>query len=290
MAIKKLPSTGDAPRATGVPSSLVPGGDADSAGFPWEGRDFDHHGTAFADDTGETPEEWAAALSAVRSAQDAEAQAQAQARALVALSRIRLLIPLLAEAGDVGVTPEGRPVEKTQELSIVTVTAPDGRRALPVFSSVAAMRHWNPGARPIPVPGPQAALAAAQDGTDLLIIDPGTPEHEFGVRRTQLEAMALGRFVLPSWADPEVLAAFEASLAGDQRVRRIALSAGDPEARLLDAETRVILSLEPGLRQQDLDALIALLRQRWSQSEVIAARVDSLRVALNDSAQHDGAQ
>ena len=56
MAIKRLPSTGDAPRTTGVPESLVSGGSSDSAGFPWAGRTFDHHETAFADDDGATGE------------------------------------------------------------------------------------------------------------------------------------------------------------------------------------------------------------------------------------------
>ena len=68
MAIKRLPATGDAPRSTGVPESLVPGGAADSAGFPWEGRTFDHHGTAFADDDGSTPPELRAAVERVRAA------------------------------------------------------------------------------------------------------------------------------------------------------------------------------------------------------------------------------
>ncbi|WP_449283627.1 SseB family protein [Leucobacter sp.] len=287
MAIKRLPSTGDAPRSTGVPESLVPGGAADSAGFPWAGRSFDHHGTAFADDDGATPRAFAAAVAAVREAalqadrEDAERLrrlADAHAEAIRALSGCRVLIPLLAEAGDTGITPEGRAVEKSQELSIVTVAGPDGRRVMPVFSSVETMRSWNPEARPIPVPGPQAALAAAQEQTDLIIVDPGTPEREFGVRRTQLEAMALGARVLPAWADPAVIAAFDASVAEDHRVARIALAPGDPEARLLAPETEVILRLVPGLGREGLQELVAAAQQRWAADAIIAARVDSLRL------------
>lgn len=295
MAIEKLPSTGDAPRATGVPASLVPGGEVDSAGFPWQGRSFDHHDTAFGDDDGSTPSEWAAAVVAVRAAAaqateravDGEARearlgelAQAQAEAVRTLARTRLLIPLLAEAGDIGQTPEGRAVDKTQELSIVTVAGPDGRRVMPAFSSVEAMRAWNPQARPIPVPGPQAALAAAQEGTDLIVIDPGTREREFGVRRTQLEAMARGLRVLPAWADPEVLEAFRAAAAEAPQVRVVELAPGDPEARLLSPETDAILHLLPGLDREALGVLVAALQQRWAASEVIAGRVDSLRVVI----------
>jgi len=283
MAIKKLPSTGDAPRATGVPESLVPGGAADSAGFPWAGRDFEHHGTAFAGDDGSTPAELAAAVRGVRAAADRAdlgSLADAHADAIVALSRVRVLVPLLAEAGDTGLTPDGRTVEKSQELSIVTVAAPDGRRVMPVFSSVETMRAWNAEARPIPVPGPQAALAAAEEGTDLIIVDPGSPEQEFGVRRTQLQATALGERVLPAWADPVVLAAFRESAGRDPRVHGVALAPGDPEARLLAPETDVVLRLAPGLSREELGDLLGALQRRWSGSEVIASRVDSLRIAL----------
>ena len=293
MAIERLPATGDAPRATGVPESLVAGGEADSAGFPWEGRTFDHHGTAFAADDGASPAVLTEAVASVRAAAgraeewgsgqpgaDPLALANAISDAVVALSGCRLLVPLLAEAGDVGLTPEGRTVEKTQELSIVTVAAPDGRRMMPVFSSVETMRRWNREARPIPVPGPQAAIAAAQEGTDLIIVDPGTPEREFGVRRTQLEAMALGRRVPPAWADPEVLLAFRASLADEPRAIGVRLAPADPEARLLAPETEVILSLRPGLDREELRSLLEPLQGRWAASEVIADRVDSLRVVI----------
>lgn len=293
MAIKRLPSTGDAPRSTGVPESLVAGGAGDSAGFPWAGRTFDHHETAFAGDEGETPAELLAAVAALRSsdgpealrsATGQEALAAAISETVVALSRSRLIIPLLAEAGDFGETPEGKPVEKTQELSIVTLAAPDGRRVMPAFSSVETMHVWNPEARPIPVPGPQVAVAAAQEGTDLVIIDPGTPEREFGVRRTQLEAMALGQYVVPAWADPDVAAAFHTSLQSEPRVLDIELVAGDTSARLIGPELVVVLHLRPGLDQEGLNELIAAAQSRWAADEVIAARVDSLRVTIKGAA------
>ncbi len=287
MAIKRLPSTGDAPRSTGIPESIVPGGVSDSAGFPWAGRTFDHHETAFAGDDGETPEELRVAVEAVRNASGTEAASAVLAKAIadvvVELSRSRLMIPLLAEAGDIGVTPDGKTVEKTQELSIVTLSAPDGRRVMPAFTSVETMRTWNPEARPIPVPGPQVAVAAAQEGTDLVIIDPGTLEREFGVRRTQLEAMALGLHVVPAWSDAAVASAFQASVENDTRVLRIGLEPGDPSARLIAAETVVALQLRPGLGKAELSDVIARAQERWAADLVIAERVDSLRVVILSS-------
>lgn len=292
MAIKRLPSTGDAPRATGVPESLVPGGAGDSAGFPWAGRTFDHHGTAFADDAGETPAEVAAAVAELRraasaaeaatSAEDhwyAVAQiAEAHAEVIAALRQARVLVPMLAEAGELGVTPEGKTVEKTQELSIVTVAAPDGRRVLPVFSSVATLTTWNDEARPIPVPATQAALAAVQELTDLMILDAATPHAEYGVRRPALRALALGERYVPAWADEDVLAAFRAVAATEPAVAGLWLSPGDPEGRLLAPEVDTNVKLVGGLDRAELGALLQRLQAGWAASEVIADRVDSMRV------------
>lgn len=292
MAIKRLPSTGDSPRSTGVPDSLVPGGDGDSAGFPWAGRTFDHHETAFADDDGATPEgyraavgELRAAAQRLRSASTAADQADAleslgaaHAATLLELSRSRLLVPLVAEAGDVGETDEGRTVEKTQELSIVTVLGPDGRRVMPVFSSVETLRTWNAEARPIPVAGPQAALAAAQDDHALIIVDPGTSELEFGVRRPALRAVAEGEALRPAWCDPEVELAFGEAIASDSRVRYAAVVPGDPDGRLLAPEIDVVLGIAPGLDRDGLQAIVDAASASWANDRLIAERVDSLRV------------
>ena len=289
MAIQRLPSTGDKPRNTGIPESLVPGGDGDSAGFPWEGRTFAHHDTAFADDDGRTPEEYLVGLMRMREAAAALGSAPDQVRAiaelgatradwLTMLSNIRLLIPLVADAGELGQTPDGRIVEKTQELSIVTVAAPDGRTAMPVFTSTDAMQAWDPEARPIPVPAPQAAIAAAQEHTDLIIIDPASEATRAGVRRPELRGIAMGEAMLPAWADVDVRTAFLDASAGEPQLRALALIPGDAAGELEHAETEVRLLVAPGLHRDDLALLTQRLQDRWSRHPLIAERVDSLRV------------
>ncbi|MEJ6489503.1 SseB family protein [Leucobacter sp. USCH14] len=289
MAIKKLPSTGDAPRSTGVPESLHAGGSSDSAGFPWAGRTFDHHDTAFAGDDGRASERVAMLVRSVRdAARAAQAAAgaeeywsavgraaEAQADAIAGFAAERFLVPMLAEAGALGQTPDGRTVEKSQELSIVAVAAPDGRRVLPMFSSVDTLRHWNPEARPIPVRGSQAALAAAGDGAELIIIDPGTSECEFGVRRTALEALALGERVLPAWADAAVQEEFRRIGAADPRIEALWTAPGELENRLLQPEVTVLLRIAGDDRDTHGDVLQAL-QGRIAASDVVADRVDSL--------------
>ncbi len=117
-----------------------------------------------------------------------------QAAVVDAYRSARLLIPLVAEKGDHGIGAHGLEVDKTQELSIVTVAAPDGRRVLPVFTSVEAMGRWDAAARPVPADGARTALAAAADDTELIVIDPGSAT-EFVMRRPAVWAIAQGQTV-----------------------------------------------------------------------------------------------
>ncbi|WP_036964389.1 SseB family protein, partial [Promicromonospora kroppenstedtii] len=67
------------------------------------------------------------------------------------LAETRVLVPVLAEAGVVEQNPDGLAVDKEASSGVVALEAPDGRRALPVFTSVATMQAWRPDARPVPV-------------------------------------------------------------------------------------------------------------------------------------------
>jgi hypothetical protein len=247
------------------------GSPADSAGQPWEGRHFDDN--PFGDDDGSAPPALLGALAAFRAG-------EVGAEAVVdAVRTSRLLIPLVAELGDEGETEAGLRVDKSQELSIVTVSGPDGRSVLPVFSSVTAMQAWNPLARPVPADGRRVALAAAGEDTELVVLDP-TSETEFVLRRPAVWAVAQGEPWIPSDRDPQVAAAFEASIGSELGVHAVDLVAGDPGCRLVAEELVVRLALADGLTRQELDAILARLAQRWAADDVIATRVDSLRVQL----------
>lgn len=255
----------------------------DSAGQPWEGRTFEPNHAA--DDDGSAPEHLLEALRRFRARELGEVEV------VDAIRSARLLIPLVAhlgEADDHGHGHEhegvnGLRIDKSQELAIVTVTGPDGRTVLPAFTSVDAMRSWNPEARPIPAGAVRVAAAAVHEGTDLVVVDP-TSETEFVLRRPTILAIAQGIVWAPSHQDPAVLAAFVEGLEGEPAIGSIELVPGDPDARLAGPELIVRLELAPGLTRERLDELLGRVQLRWSSSQVIASRVDSMRVQLVASA------
>ncbi|MFS0793461.1 SseB family protein [Microbacterium sp. 1P10AE] len=254
---------------------MSPGTDdhrADSAGVPWEGRRFEsnpHSG----DDGSADP--------ALLVALQAFAAGEGDAGAVVEAYRsARLLIPLVAEKGDHGVGPHGLEVDKTQELSIVTVAAPDGRKVLPVFSSVDAMQRWDAKARPVPADGRRTALAAASEDTELIVIDPAS-ETEFVLRRPAVWAIAQGEPWEPAHVSPAVFTGLQESIAGELAVLDLAVEPGDPTGRLRGAELVVHLRLMAGLAQDELDAVLARLARRWAADDRIAVLVDSLTVKLH---------
>lgn len=244
---------------------------ADSAGVPWEGRSF--HANPHSGDDGSADPALLAALTAFRAGQ------AGQADVVDAYRSARLLIPLLAEKGDEGIGAHGLTVDKTQELSIVTVAAPDGRRVLPVFTSVEAMSRWDASARPVPAEGVRTAIAASSDQTDLIVIDPGSAT-EFVLRRPALWAIAQGHAWEPSFASPEVFAGLHESIGGELAVIDLAVEAGDPDARLRGPELIVRLELIHGLEQAELDAVLSRLATRWASDDRVAVLVDSLTVKL----------
>ncbi|MHB1171697.1 MAG: SseB family protein [Lacisediminihabitans sp.] len=244
---------------------------ADSAGVPWAGRHFDHN--SFSGDDGSAPERLIEALRGFR------ANEVGEPGVVAALRESRLLIPLVAALGESGVGEHGQTVDKSAELSIVTVAGPDGRNVLPVFTSVAAMQQWNPNARPVPADAVRVALAAASEQTDLVVLDP-TSVTEFVIRRPALWAIAQSTSWTPSYLDVEVLAEFAAAAWSERSVASVELAPGDPGSRLTGPELLVRLGLVGGLGQQELDVLLARLQERWAASEIIATRVDSFGVTL----------
>mgnify|MGYP000456276652 CR=1 FL=1 len=246
-------------------------GSADSAGRPWAGREFQPNPSA--NDDGSAPAELMAAIDGFHTG------ALTEVDVIDAVRRVRFLIPLLAQLDESAAAGSERAAATSSQFSIVLVSAPDGRRVLPVFSSVETMARWNPAARPFPASGPRVALAAASEQTDLVVIDPGSST-EFVVRRPALWAIAKEQPWTPSFRDQVVLEEFLRLSAGEDSVIALQLAPADPNARLTGPELLVQLTLNLGLDREALDALLSRLQARWATSEILAERVDSLALKL----------
>lgn len=257
---------------------------ADSAGQPFAGRSFTPH--PFQGDNGlEDPE-----LLRAREGFADVLSLPAQDRTLVqlgaawvavveALRGARLLSPLIAEAGDVGLTDSGAVVEKTQELSVVHLEGPDGRAVAPVFSSVMRMSDWNPQARPVPVDTVRAALAAAADGLDVMVLDPGSP-HQVALRRSALRALATGVDYQPPWLDSEVLAAVARGLATHPMVSKHRVVSGDPSQTLSGPEVVAVVGVAPGEDPDELRRGLEEVSFAWSEDPLLARVVDGLGIRV----------
>jgi hypothetical protein len=258
---------------------------ADSAGQPFAGRSFSPN--PFAGDNGERSPALAEALedfgTVIQTPSDVRSSAElgvAWVAVVDALRTSRLLTPLIAEAGDFGVTDSGAVVEKTQELSVVHVKGPDGRPVSPVFSDVASLSKWNARARPVPVEGQRAALAAAADGLDLMVLDPTTP-HSVVFRRSALKALATGEAYIPPWRDASVQEQISLGLelAGGLVVKHKVI-AGDPSQTLSGPEVLVAVGVLPGVDPDELRDALARVSQAWSDNALVVASCDGIGIKV----------
>jgi SseB protein N-terminal domain len=244
---------------------------ADSAGRPWSGRSFEAN--AWAADDGTAPPAYLQAITALHGGE------AGPAAVIDALRPARLLVPLVADLAEAG-EADGRIHDKRAELALPTVAGPDGRTVLPAFTSAEAMARWRPGARPIPAPARQVALGAAGDGTELVIVDPGSPT-QFGLRRSAVEALARDLPWSPPWEDPDVVGAIRAIAVTEPAVGFARVGADDPLC-LLDgaAEVQVLLGIVDRLDREELTALIGRLQRSWAEAAPVARVVDSIRVRV----------
>lgn len=279
------------------------GGATDSAGRPWAGRSLageDAKIHNFEHDDGTADAGYLAALAALRSAGGDEAAVVAS------LATARVFVPIVAQLAEESEHPAGPQGgdgphgdtlhgDKQADMALVTLKAPDGRTAMPVFTSAAALEAWHPHARPVAVYAARAALSAVAEGAELLVLDPGS-EYTFVVRRPAVWALAQQQEWLPSYADPELARAMAEATADFPPVRRVELEPGGGVASATAGgavvpgggpgpELRVVLYLADGLDAAGVQAVVAGLNAEWSRNVVFAERVDSIEVKLQRAAE-----
>lgn len=241
----------------------------DSAGVPWQGRSFSEN--QFKDDNG------LADPALIEVIQNFKQGAGSIEEVASVFANARLLIPLIANLGESGEGANGLQVDKSAELSIVTVKTPDGQNGLPVFSSVESMLHWNRMARPVPNHGRAVALAAASEGNTRLVLDP-TSETELVFRRPAIAAIAQGLDWQSPDRNPLVRDLVHGMLSRFEIVDSFELSNGDPEARLFGQELIVTIWIEAGLGDSVFEAFETEFFSLLSNSELFVEQVDSVAV------------
>lgn len=243
----------------------------DSAGKPWEGRSFEQN--SFSNDDGTAPKALVEAIMEFRAGRVGAERVIDQIRVS------RLLIPLLAHLAESEVGDHGQTVDKSAELSIVTVKSPDDQDALVVFSSVDAMSLWNPSSRPVPTDAIRVTLAAASQMSTRVVLDPGS-ETEFVIRRPAIAKIAQSLPWLPPEKNVEVLKTIQDSVDGEALIAGFTLATADPESRLKGAELEVTITLAKGAEPASVRDLLERVSSKWSQSEVFATSVDSVAIKL----------
>lgn len=226
----------------------------------------------FAGDDGTPDAALVTALESVRAGAGAHVEA-----VVAALAPARVFVPVVAVLGETGESSlTGLVGDKSADMALVTLTAPDGRQALPVFSSAVALAAWDARARPVPVRARRAALSAVDDGCDLLVVDPGGAG--VVVPRPALWALAKDEPWVPSPRHPAVARAV-AEVTEDVGRHEPSLAGGgcEPGRR---AELAVVLRLRPGLDRDALAALTTRVSQALAARTEVADLVDSLELRV----------
>jgi hypothetical protein len=263
------------------------GGATDSAGQPWAGRSLagdDARIHNFENDDGTASGAYLAAIAALRKGSGDEAGVVAS------LATARVFIPIVAQLAEEAEGQDGLQADKQADMALVTLKAPDGRTAMPAFTSAAALSAWHPDARPVAVYAARAALSAVSEGAELLVLDPGS-DFTFVVRRPAVWALAQQQQWMPSYKDQELAEEMGRAAAGFPAVRNIELVPGrGVAARAADGmvaagggagpELQVVLYLEDGLDAAGVQELVSGLQAQWSRNVLFGERVDSIDVKL----------
>ncbi|MFJ5955809.1 SseB family protein [Paenarthrobacter sp. NPDC092416] len=271
------------------------GGATDSAGQPWAGRSLSGDDAKihnFEDDDGSADTGYLTAIAALVDGTGGEAAVVAS------LATARVFVPIVAQLAEEAEGVDGLHADKQADMALVTLKAPDGRTAMPVFTSAAALEKWHADARPVAVYAARAALSAVSEGAQLLVLDPGS-DFTFVVRRPAMWALAQQRDWTPSYLDDQLEAALASTVSAFRAVHRLETQPGAGIASLTSdgrsvpgggagPELRVVLFLEDGLDAVAVQALVAQLNEAWARMDSFAEGVDSIEVKLQRAAQEPG--
>lgn len=225
--------------------------------------------------------------------------AATEAQVLAALCGARVFVPVTATSTAEHVEPgTGLRAESSAEMAVLTIVGSGGGRALPAFLNAGGPVAFRPGARPVPLPGPQACAAALQDGAVAVLVDPSGAA--FALTGPALAEVAAGRVPIvgtalstrlavaaltdPEPVDPALLRAVAAALR-EEPVRAARLLGGPdgpvlgvvPDAPLTPSAlaalaARVLLRLADSLPAEGLDLAVVAEHGPGLRVDLSAAR------------------
>ena len=235
-------------------------GPRDSAEVPWAGRDLSPSG--FEADTGEADAHLRALLA------DPETP---DVDLMAAVEAARFVVPIVAEPTEVDDGGE-HAVEKQVDMAAVTLIAPDGTRALPVFTGTDALTAWDADARPVPVTPARAGQAAVSERCDVVVVDVAGPATRV-LRPSMVWALAQQRPWAPPHTDPFVARGVEAATSGEDDVAAVSVEEGQP---LGEGVLGVVLHLRPGLTPEQVRTVATRVGERLAADGELRARIDGL--------------
>ncbi|MHA7263388.1 SseB family protein [Arthrobacter sp. TMN-37] len=268
-------------------AAALAGNTTDSAGRPWAGRDLSGSGNPlhnFDEDDGQADPGCSDAVRALIGGTGSEEQV------IQALAPARVFIPIVAQLAGTAEGAHGIATDKEADMALVTLRAPDGRSALPVFTSSDLLAAWHSEARPVAAYAARAALAAVAEKAELLVVDPGA-DFTFVVRRPAVWALAQQETWTPSYRSPDLSGIVAPIVGGEEAVVDVVLEPGSgvpartAGGRLVSGggagpELRMSVRLQPGLSPTAVRDLVERLRASLQARREFVERVDSLEIRI----------
>ena len=189
----------------------------------------------------------------------------------------RVLVPVLAHehpgrTADGGVVGhESMDRDPCSAAAMLAVEAPDGRAAMPIFSSVDALVRWNPKARPVPVHSQNAAIAAVAEADGLLVLDAAS-DRPMLLGRPAVSALATGDAWTAPWNDEELPTVIASALAGIAGLKGLKIMPGR------SAETAIVLAVDGDASREHVSQALAEASRRLGDVEILQHRLDSLEL------------
>ncbi len=190
---------------------------------------------------------------------------------MAVLAASRLLVPVVAEPVETA-TQGGLTVDRRTDMAAVTLVAPDGERALPVFTSLESLAAWDPTARPVPVTAARAAQAAVSERCDVVVVDVSGPRTRV-LRPSMVWALAQERDWVAPHLDPFVAAGVARAVADEPDVRDHRIEEGAPAGA---GVLGVWLELTEGLDAAAVQQVATRVGERLATDGELRARIDGL--------------